>query len=971
MKKRFLTVALTLLTLGVCAAVSDSGKLQIPSRPGKATKDILIFPQLEAHYGDFQNFLHYWKDRPLYVNPAHRYEGNKFTFNTEPSELKHIEQCISYNIAGLTPLGGLRTSEAIFDAAEKYDVKNFLIMPAVYLPGISYSSSANIKNLCAVLKRAIRSNKVFRHNGKVVVNSYEAASPQRTPAKIKEILDTARKEVGDGFIFVADLKIPLTSFYRKHYLPNPDRPDPVKVKEFVDMLQSYLDVCGGLYLGIAPRVSSYDQGGEYGTYYDGKFLDFIRPYIFEIYSRPQNKGKLLGVICTLGYVNHFSGMINAQEYGSETFRKSFESCLKLDPDFIVPFEWNEWNENTCFQPSVYKGAGYRRMIRYYQSLIDKSKKLTPLPGDDLSIPNMLFSYRYAYKLGDVMRFEMLNIPDGGAMLGDYKAQIVLKDVDGKVVHTLDEVSIKGDAFRAVTQTLPSEMFAAHQLLLPELTVTDSKGNKKVYAGNLYIRFTPTENRIFQYVRVALREAADVAVKEFKVTPNADGSYRVQGKVTAQEPLASVELLDNRTEMRALGEDNPEFDQNKNVIIQLTTTAAKARYLNGKIWIDNVSSCYARSAKQDGNNENFKFTVEKFGVNYQHGGIGKGNRKLFFVIPRSEADKAVIKGDLNLMEFSIPVADIMKYGTVAREFSECIYFRFDRFEIQPDIPVRLNKKEVAFDVNVFSDNEYPVFHLRMIGENGKLYRSKPIQMKKASGKPVALPVWSETFGKIVTVNVAKDRIPDAVYKFDPVPGAILHNTYSPRFNGEIGGGYRYSQPFSGTNTLIKDALTASAKWAKDEQGNNILRFDGIMSNITFEPEVFPRGAFTLECEFKPAGNGNMALFRHSAGHPGSIGAFIVNGKLFINYLTPGLSFRNMQTRLWTNPDAWNTLKITSDIKTLSVTLNGATQNFDNIGIGGLFRSFCVGGPVQNYGTPAGCTMFKGDLRKLRIYHNVEK
>ena len=55
MKKRFLTVALTLLTLGVCAAVSDSGKLQIPSRPGKATKDILIFPQLEAHYGDFQN----------------------------------------------------------------------------------------------------------------------------------------------------------------------------------------------------------------------------------------------------------------------------------------------------------------------------------------------------------------------------------------------------------------------------------------------------------------------------------------------------------------------------------------------------------------------------------------------------------------------------------------------------------------------------------------------------------------------------------------------------------------------------------------------------------------------------------------------------------------------------------------------------------------------------------------------------
>ena len=36
-------------------------------------------------------------------------------------------------------------------------------------------------------------------------------------------------------------------------------------------------------------------------------------------------------------------------------------------------EWNEWNENTCFMPSVYKGSGYRRMIRYYQSLFDGKK----------------------------------------------------------------------------------------------------------------------------------------------------------------------------------------------------------------------------------------------------------------------------------------------------------------------------------------------------------------------------------------------------------------------------------------------------------------------------------------------------------------------------------------------------------------------------------------------------------------------
>ncbi|MBR2344432.1 MAG: hypothetical protein IKA71_01440, partial [Lentisphaeria bacterium] len=275
-------------------------------------------------------------------------------------------------------------------------------------------------------------------------------------------------------------------------------------------------------------------------------------------------------------------------------------------------------------------------------------------------------------------------------------------------------------------------------------------------------------------------------------------------------------------------------------------------------------------------------------------------------------------------------------------------------------------------NVFSDNEYPVFHLRMIGENGKLYRSKPIQMKKASGKPVALPVWSETYKKIITVNVAKDRIPDAVYKFDPAPGAILLNTYSHRFDAENGGGYRYAQPMiRAAKFLPKDCLTASAKWTKDEQGNDILRFDGKGSNLSFEPEVFPRGAFTFECEFKPADNSDMTIFRHSSANPGSLGIFIRKGKLFLNFMKPSTSIRNIPTKLWIVPQKWNSLKITSDIDTLTVTVNGKSQSFPNIGVGGAFRAACFGGPVGNYGTPQGVSMFKGDLRKLRIYHNVEK
>ena len=102
-----------------------------------------------------------------------------------------------------------------------------------------------------------------------------------------------------------------------------------------------------------------------------------------------------------------------------------------------------------------------------------------------------------------------------------------------------------------------------------------------------------------------------------------------------------------------------------------------------------------------------------------------------------------------------------------------------------------------------------------------------------------------------------------------------------------------------------------------------------------------------------------------------GVFVRGGKLFLNFMKPSTAFRYLPTKLAVKTGEWNTLKIVSDIKQLTVTLNGKTQTFDNIGRGGMFRASCFGGPVGNYGTPAGVKMFRGDLRSLRIFHNAEK
>ncbi len=958
-----------------CAALclflaAVSGALEIAERPGKATKEILFFPQQQPQYGFFQNFVHHWFDRPLYLNKSFRYEGNNFVYGTEKSILKHIEIAKSYNVAGLSSLSKPKLTNLYYDAAEKYDIKDFMLMASVYLPG-GIQLTASQDQVTETIRRAIASPKSFRVNGKVVVNSYESATAKITPEHVKNYLANTRKTVGDKFLFVIDAKMIIQEYYLYYYDRNRKNPDPAKLKEMLDKIQSYLDVTDGLYIGFIGRKSAYNEGREYGTYFDEEFFRYIKPHILALLNKPQNKGKLFGTSCLIGYMNYFTGMVNPQEYGTESFRKMFEAAISYNPDFIIAFEWNEWNENTCFSPTVYKGETFRRIIRYYQSLYS-GKTLEPVEGDDHTVPNMVLSYRYLLKLGEVMRFEFLNVPDNGGFKGGYTAQLVLKDIDGNILHTFDRVRHDADKFKAVTFTLPSEKFADYQVLLPELTITDSSGRVKRYTDNLYIRLTPTETRNYQYVRVALREIADVKIENFFVTPNSDGSYRVRGKIKSAAPLASAELLDNRDELRALGEKQ-EFDQDKYVIIQMVANAVPGPRLWGKLEMQNVTSCIARGAKQDGNHEFFQFEITPKGINFKGAPIGLSRRRAFFAIPRDEADKAVLKSSIKGLDFSIPVKDIMKHGSIAREFKNRIFLRFDRFEVQPDIPERLNKKEINFDVNVLSSSDYPIFHIRTIGMDRRLYRSKPIQMKLASGKKVALPVWSETDRKIVNVKVFRDRIPDIRYIFDPEPGAILKNSYAPRFDAENGGGYRFYQTFNSPSHHVKGATTASAKWSRDENGNNTLKFDGIMSNLTFEPETFPRGAFTFECEFKPEGNGNMAIFRHCSVHPGSLGVFILRNKLYVNFLKPDFRFKNFPTRLEVKSGKWNSLKITSNIDKLTVTLNGKKQVFNKVGRGGIFRGSCFGGPVRNFGTPSrnDTTMFKGELRKLRIYHNCEE
>lgn len=936
--------------------------LEIPDRPGKASDGIAVFPQYQMQYGTFQNFLHHWKDRPLFIDRSHRYPGTAFSYMTAPSVLANAGLAQSYGIAGFTPLGRTRLIRQMLGFWRDGGISGIHIMPGLYHRRGNLTLKSQIVDL---MKNAGNAPQLWRIGGRVVINSYEATWLK--PEEIRKELAEARAAVGDTFAFIVDLKIPGANFYNR-YVRNGYRFTEQDAADYMRMLETWLAAGDGIYVYAIGK--KFDPDGEYGSRYDSTYFQAVRPLLLEVLARKQNHGKIMGVICQLGYVNEKSGKVNCAEEGTRTFRENFEDALSLNPDFIVPFEWNEWNENTSFMPSVYKGASMRRLIRYYLNTI-RGRKNTPQQGEEKSsVPNLVLSYRYSLKIGEALPFELLNIPDGAGP-EKFTVKLRLRTPSGRVVREFPEAAFERDEFRAETFRIPTEEFAEEEVLIPELTVSTA-GKTQNFPGLLYIRLDPSVNAVYQYVRSALRECAAPDRCVLKTTRLSKDTFRLEGEFASPELLRSVELLDNRDELRAV-ETAPEFDQEKEIVLSMSANAMPfhGQKLVGTVRILNVSHVHARSASIDGNNEIFQFKPIADGLKFHGQVIGHGERRIFLAFPRAELDKAVLSFDMTIGKFRVPVKTIVENGVWAKALPKLVYLRFDRIDNLPDIPFLLRRNKGRFSFVVRSSEPLPVFHLRMITESGKIFHSRPsVQAPSLSGKKTPMVVYSETLRKPVRIALPSEYVRRLVYDFSDRAGDVL-TVPERKFHAETGGGYTYCNPFISARAMSGDSVNA-APGRLFEDGKWVLVFDGKANNATLPVEAFPRGAYTMTCEFQPDDAEDRVLFRHYGAAPASLSLFFRDGELLGALLvspTGGTKF--FRTGLRIKPGEWNQLKVTNDLKTLTFELNGGKKSFPSPGRGMFFGPSVLGGHAVPYGLSGRgpCHFFKGKIRHFEILHNT--
>ncbi len=913
-----------------------------------------------------ENYLHYWIDRPLFHDSDLRGEQSY-----RNSFLRNVEIIGKYEIDGFVALSNAPSLIGMY--GEHLQALN-RVKPYAgfsYMCGAGYTSKPDDKWHELYLKNydmAAASPYTLKIDGKIPVWAYHSSAVK--PTKLRELAQSLKEKTSvEPLLFAQPNDLKFQQLYDKN-----GKLTPAQMGQLRKLLETTLDGCGGL---MVNPVQEKRTGGDYTAVPDpGYFRDCIVPLILELTKQPQYKDKLIGAYIRKGYVNHLSGN-NTGEYGTAGFRLDMDELMLLNPDVIVFFEWNEANENTHFQPTVNDARTMQRLVRFYARKM-RAQPASPCSGDDLSVPNLVFSSRQLLRLGDTLRYELLNIPDSDSN-ARYRVQLTLRDYDGKVLKTFPEETFKVAEMKAVNYTIPTEQLSACTLILPELRVVNPKGAERTFAMQ-YNRIHPSVCWNYKEILQPLRDMLPLTAK-FEVKDSGTPSvYDIAARVESPEELMQLEVLDNESEVFAVDRAK-QYDPEKNIIIEGSFTAFsvstrqivfEVRNAPGWQWF---RECYrTKPDTPDPQVIDNKVTVPDYYINFYY------RYPFYITIPKSAAANAVLEIDIaGLGKHSFKVAELLKLGKMARAFDGNNRLDLNIVKKLVDIPVPLQQKQAEINATLETESRFPVYQLRALGSSGRIYRGRPVMPVRPNGKLVRHNVYSAARQQAVTVEVAADRIPELVYQFDGSRGAMLKNSWEPFFDGQLGGGFIYLEPFNRprpTLLAIPGRKFLNPAWENTDSGK-VLTFDGKANYMNLPREALPYGSFTLEFEIKPEGDDEQVLFRTFSTHRGSLNLYRRQGKLdgSFTYRRNGINnpngIENFQTDLALPAGKWSKVTVRYDLKKLTFTVNGVSREYPFSGRGVFFKPSVFGGhtwPAYEAGKNA--KFFKGQLRSLRIRHTAE-
>jgi len=795
------------------------------------------------------------------------------------------------------------------------------------------------------------------------------------PDALAKFIKILKERCGDTFYFISTIASlkgkKLSGFVRFRYAfdNNNGKLPEDEINAAKEYLRSYLRVSDGILMNGSNHIDTLDR------FFNKKFYDeFVARLFVSVLNEPENRGKILGLSASVGYVNHLSGSTQRED-GTRSLRHSLKIVYDAKADFIIMPEWNELNENTNLEPTVNRAFANKRIIRYFAQKTKNNGKLTANAGDDVTVPNLIVSLRAAIKLGDKFFVELLNVPDS-IKSKNYWVQCTLKDGQGKTIKQFLRQEFNTAKLQEHRLIIPSEKLTEYRVIRPELTITDANGKKLIYNDGLpFTKIRTTWNDNLTCLKQPLRDLAKVKYFRVKFTPSAKdklATFKVTAETT-DDPIRNLEILEDETVVYGYDQTKQYVTQDNELLlhfyynsnhqvkpfpIELSVTDGKIRY-----FIDRLRGGSRRESK-------WQVTYPTVKMNWKSNGNRRGG---IFIV--TNKDRAVLNIKTPVSDEKIKLSELDKFGSFAWNHDKTIFISLEVPKRAVDVMAPARTEKINFTAIVKQLNRSGAYRVRLITMSGKIYTKGPYLFPaKLAGNKIKINVPSETTGKIVTCKVDKSMVPELKYKINSKYGALLKCDQGSRWTGTLGGGSSYGGAFKSNKNYPKSNSYAAPKLIK-ESGINVLKFDGKGNYLHFPTEALPgSGGFTLEFEIKPFSLKNQYLIKSQSNYGGTLDINLIDGKVVSLYRgklykgeQPHYKKVKLASPVRLKLNKWNKVKLSYDLKNFYLSVNNSTS----VKTSSSRLSWCTLSPFSFGGWGGDHKLyFDGLLKSISIKHYKE-
>lgn len=468
------------LLLAACLLEGSTSGAAVPEpAPGHENAPVIFFAHFmpQVSWGDIHSNGHIGGNADVF--PFYPQSGTKLE-QMKRAMLAALDSGINgFQFLTVVPREAWKAAEEV----RKETGKLFYIAPEWCDMGPDRKKAA--ERIAAFLKEHEKSPFIYRRNGVQVHFLYNHGKWAGENTNRSEGVREVKKMLADQGLKV--LLVPTVGDLGKTVLDRPDRThapfDPFRKTEFGPL--KYLKETN--WDGATDLNSGSDMRDDQIREIKKRLAELGKPFLFVPALRSMYDSS-----------NRYWQAIHCRGEGFRVLRRDLRQWIEHGFRIFTFSTWNDVNE-TMLMPSSRNVWGLNDMIRYYHGLAENGK--SPFPS-----PRFLLSYEPEVLLGEQGFFQFLVIPETDTLSGDYRANVSLRDLNGKEISAFSLLAqIDGESRDSFNEYRFDTTFlnTPEMVLIPYVTVTQidksSGASRKLYNS---VRLAPIRvrcNRLSYFV----------------------------------------------------------------------------------------------------------------------------------------------------------------------------------------------------------------------------------------------------------------------------------------------------------------------------------------------------------------------------------------------------------------------------------------------------------------------------------------